>query len=411
MQQYFIRRITMRKVRLCALLLAATLSVTSMPAVGVSAAQVDASKSYAVSQEQVHTAAPVKEAKNIKTSPASKKPVKLGWVKKNNKWYYVTQKGNQTGWAKIDGNKYYFDKKGVMQTGLVKIGSKKYFFARSGEMKAGWRKINKKWYYFNKKTGSMKRGWQQLGKRWHYLNAETGIMETGWTKIDGKTYYFAADGSMYDGGFAYKIGKKYYYFEKTGALAQKEGWKVSNTGARYYAYKDGTVAVNKKIKGKMVNAEGVRTIKTNNEMDKRAQGYSSNTDYLVVANLSTHKLVIYKGHQGEWKRFKGEWDLTCGAPSSRTPCGQFTLCYKQPTNYGWKDFKLSRAAYVFWTTAGFMIHTILYSKWGGQNPEYVDIVDDRLGMNLSLSCIRLSLDNARFIYNNIPTGTRLVVYE
>ena len=58
-----------------------------------------------------------------------------------------------------------------------------------------------------------------------------------------------------------------------------------------------------------------------------------------------------------------------------------------------------------------MIHTILYSKWGGQNPEYVDIVDDRLGMNLSLSCIRLSLDNARFIYNNIPTGTRLVVYE
>ena len=201
-----------------------------------------------------------------------------------NKWYYVTQKGNQTGWAKIDGNKYYFDKKGVMQTGLVKVGNKKYFFARSGEMKTGWRKINKKWYYFNKKTGSMKRGWQQLGKRWYYLNQETGIMETGWTKIDGKTYYFAADGSMYDGGYAYKIGKKYYYFEKSGCLAYKEGWKVSNTGARYYAYKDGTVAVNKKIKGKMVNAEGVRTIKTNNEMDKRAQGYSSNTDYLVVAN-------------------------------------------------------------------------------------------------------------------------------
>jgi lipoprotein-anchoring transpeptidase ErfK/SrfK len=58
-----------------------------------------------------------------------------------------------------------------------------------------------------------------------------------------------------------------------------------------------------------------------------------------------------------------------------------------------------------------MIHTILYSKWGGQDPEYVDVVDDRLGMNLSLSCIRLSLENARFIYNNIPTGTRLVVYE
>ena len=58
-----------------------------------------------------------------------------------------------------------------------------------------------------------------------------------------------------------------------------------------------------------------------------------------------------------------------------------------------------------------MLHTILYSKWGGDNPEYVDVVDDRLGMNLSLSCIRLSLEDARFIYDNIPVGTRLVVYE
>lgn len=58
-----------------------------------------------------------------------------------------------------------------------------------------------------------------------------------------------------------------------------------------------------------------------------------------------------------------------------------------------------------------MIHTILFEKWGGQDPEYVPVLDGRLGMNLSLSCIRLSLDNARFIYNNIPTGTRLVVYE
>ena len=51
------------------------------------------------------------------------------------------------------------------------------------------------------------------------------------------------------------------------------------------------------------------------------------------------------------------------------------------------------------------------AKGGGDDPEYVDVVDDRLGMNLSLSCIRLSLENARWIYKNIPTGTTLVVYE
>lgn len=396
----------MKKVRLCALLLAATLSVSSLPSVGVSAAQAAIPAGYSVQQE-ANTSVTVKEAK---TKTTSTKQVKLGWVKKNNKWYYVTKKGNKTGWAKIDGKQYYFNSKGVMVTGLVKVGKNKYYFAKSGEMKTGWRKISKKWYYF-KSNGAMKKGWQQLGSKWYYLDEKTGIMQTGWTKVDGKTYYLGTDGAMFDGGYAYKIGKKYYFFTKNGNLATKEGWHVSNTGARYYTYKNGTVAVNKTIDGKTVNAEGVRTIKTNNEMDKRAQGYYSNTNYMVVANLSTHKLVIYKGHQGEWKRFKGEWDLTCGAPKSRTPCGQFTLCYKQPTNYGWKDFTLSRAAYVYWTTAGFMIHTILFEKWGGQDPEYVPVLDGRLGMNLSLSCIRLSLDNARFIYNNIPTGTRLVVYE
>ena len=385
------------------MLLAATLSVSSLPVTGVSAAQVPASAGYVTEQTQ---SVVVKEANSTK-----KATVKLGWVKKNKKWYYVTKKGNKTGWAKIDGQKYYFNAKGVMLTGLHSIKGKKYYFAKSGEMKTGWIKIDGKWHFFNKKDGHMNTGWKGFGNRWFFLSRKTGAMLTGWQTIDGKKYYFAKDGVMYGGPHVYKINKKYYFFEKNGALTTKAGWKVSNTGAHYYTKKDGTVVVNKQIDGKIIASDGVAVIKTKNEMDRIAQGYQSNTKYMVLANLSTHKLCVYKGNRGEWKRVKGEWDLTCGAPATRTPCGQFTLCYKQPTNYGWKDFNLSRACYVYWTTAGFMIHTILYSKWGGEDPEYVETVDDRLGMNLSLSCIRLSLENARWIYNNIPTGTRLVVYE
>ena len=166
----------MKKVRLCALLLAATLSVTSMPAVGASAAQVDASKSYAVSQEQVHTAAPVKEAKSTKKAATTKNPVKLGWLKKNNKWYYVTQKGNKTGWAKIDGNKYYFDKKGVMQTGLIKIDGKKYYFNSEGRMTLGWVTVKGKKYFFSPSAG--------------------GRAATGAWDINNVIYYFNAEGVL-----------------------------------------------------------------------------------------------------------------------------------------------------------------------------------------------------------------------
>ena len=395
----------MKRVRLFAMLLSITLFASAAPVTGAHAAL--------AGSDQGSAKTGMASGQNIAVSEealaAADGTTKLGWVKKDNNWYYVTAKGNKTGWAKIDGHTYYFDANGVMKTGWAEIKGRKYYFAKSGEMKTGWQKLAKKWYYFEQK-GWMRRGWRKLGSTWYYMNND-GVMQTGWQKIKGKTYYFAKDGGMFNGPHVYKIGKKYYFFEAEGNLTTTKGWKVSDQGNHFYTYANGTVAVNTKIGGKKIGADGVGVLITNNEMDAKAQGYSSRTNYMVLANLSTHKLCIYKGNKGEWKRFKGEWDLTCGAPGTRTPCGQFELCYKHPTDYGWKWFTLSRAAYVYWTTAGFMLHTILYSKWGGDNPEYVDVVDDRLGMNLSLSCIRLSLEDARFIYDNIPVGTRLVVYE
>jgi glucan-binding YG repeat protein len=392
------------------MILAATLSVSSLSAVNVNAAQTAVSSEFTVQRVDSNENIIVSSSTTTKKTTTANKTVKLGWVKKNNKWYYVTKKGNKTGWAKIDGKKYYFNSKGEMQTGIVTIKGKKYYFAKSGEMQTGWKKLNKKWYYFEK-DGHMKTGWKRFGERRFYLDPETGAMVTGWKKIKDKTYYFRADGVRYNGPHVYKIKKKYYFFEKDGALTTTEGWKVSDLGNHFYTYKDGTVAVNTEIDGKIISSDGVGVIKTNNEMDRLVQGYGSDTKYLVLANLDAHSMYIYKGCKGEWKRIKSEWEFSCGAPATRTPTGQFKLCWKEATNYGWKDFAKCRAAYVYWTTAGFMLHTILYDKWGSENPEYAEIADDRLGMNISMSCIRLSLEHARWIYTNIPTGTRLVVIE
>ena len=40
----------------------------------------------------------------------------------------ITNKGNHTGWAKINGKYYYFNNEGVMQTGFLKNQGKWYFF-------------------------------------------------------------------------------------------------------------------------------------------------------------------------------------------------------------------------------------------------------------------------------------------
>ncbi len=396
----------MKRVRLTAMLLVAALSVSSVPSVGVSAA----SNTVSARQYQAGTTFTMSAADTAKKTAKKKEQIKLGWVKKGKIWYYVTKKGNKTGWAKIDGKYYYFDASGAMQTGWITVKGKKYYMLKNGSMKTGWLKLKKKWYYFGK-NGAMQTGWLKLSKtRWFYLNPD-GSMKTGWLKTDGKAYYFSKDGSMFKGPHVYKIQKNYYFFEKNGELTTKEGWRVTDVGNHFYTYANGTVAVNQEKDGKIIGKDGVAVIKTNNEMDAKAQGYSSDTKYLILADKTNHKLCVYKGNRGEWKRIKGEWDLTCGAPNSRTPSGQFKMTYKQGNDYGWKTFELSSAAYVYWTTAGFMIHTILLDLWSWGDPEDAGVVDDRLGMNLSKSCIRLSIGNARWIYENIPTNTRLVVYE
>jgi len=400
----------MKRVRLIAMLLSSALFVSTIPVTGVSAAQTSASSQYTV-EHVVESEVPSVTLGATTTKKAAKKTVKLGWYKQNNKWYYMTAKGTKTGWAKIDGAIYYFNNAGIMLTGFKEINGKKYYFGKNGKRKYGWQKINDKWFYFSSAKGVMRTGLLEVGKKTYFLNRNTGVRETGWKKIDGKLYYFDNEGVMLKGPHVYKIGKKYFFFEASGAVTSKTGWQKSNVGNLFYTNADGTVVTNKVVGDKIINDEGVAVKKVDDKMDQKAQWYDSKTKYLVLADLDAHELRVYQGQKGNWNRIKGGWELTCGSSSTPTPQGQFYLCYKHPTDYGWKDFTLSRAAYVYWTTAGFMIHTILYEKWGGDDPEYVEVLDDRLGENLSLSCIRLSLENARWIYKNIPTSTKLVVYE
>ena len=168
---------------------------------------------------------------------------------------------------------------------------------------------------------------------------------------------------------------------------------------------------NGEVEGKITDSEGIAVNKVSNAMDQKAQWYVSDTNYLVLADVGEHVLRVYQGKRGEWNKVKGDWEFSCGAPATRTPQGQFKLCCKYPTDYGWKMFTKCKAAYCYWTTAGFLLHTILYDKYSSGDPEYEEVVDDRLGMDISMSCIRLPLEAARWIYTNIPHGTTLVVYE
>ena len=201
---------------------------------------------------------------------------------------------------------------------------------------------------------------------------------------------------------------KLYFFDTDGRRATTKGWK-GHGKYYYYTYENGTCAINKTIDGIKLDANG-RTTMT--KMDMKAQDYSSNTNYLIMVDKSTYTVCIYKGKKGSWLRIKGEWPCTHGG--SLTPEGEKTIVgrlTKRSEVYGWADFEYSSAAFTMELSSGNFMHSVLFEKGTRGNPYDRWIMDPDMYRNYSKGCIRLQLPNAEWVWDNIPKGTKVVVYR
>jgi len=363
-------------------------------------------------------------------------PVKhYGWHKdeETGKTYYYDLEGKiKTGWQTRDGIKYYLDGEdeeypGAMVTDVVKeIDGKYYSFNTEGRLQKGWASHAEGWYYADPTDGVLQTGWKKLGSVWYYLDGENeeypclmvqndwkkvkniwyyfdnnGAMMTGWQKVDDTWYYLNSNGSMAKGWI--KVKNVWYYLDNSGAMAT--GWQKIN-GYWYYFYKnkdshggiEGVMAANTKIDGYRLSASGAMKPTANSQMALKAQAYSSSTGYLILVNRATCQVGIFTGKTGFWNQIKS-WSCSPGASSSPTVAGTFRV--------GGKGYYFdSGSARCYWYTqfyGNYLFHSVLYNKNG-------TLMDGRLGMHLSHGCVRLQIDNAKWIYNNIPRGTTVVVY-
>ena len=167
--------------------------------------------------------------------------------------------------------------------------------------------------------------------------------------------------------------------------------KTSNTN---YIY---TVRAYKGSDLSWYNSSGVRVY--TNAMLTKAQSFSSNTKWLILVDTKANKVGIYYGSKGNWAQ-KHYWSCTTGAAATPTVKGSFTVQSKGLA-FG--------SGYTCWYYTQFygnyLFHSVLY------NPgSKTSIQDGRLGINASHGCVRLSLANAKWIYDNIPRGTKVYIY-
>ena len=302
----------------------------------------------------------------------------------------------RSGWTKVGSDWKFYVNGTAVKSRVVTIKGQMFGFDGQGRLQKGFFEINNKTYFASTQFGP------QNKKAIKY-----GIVLTGYRKIQNSFYYFNPQrkGQMVT-GFV-KIGTSLYYFNTTsGKQRVEKGWFFLGN-AMYYVQADGTIATNTTVDGIKVGPDGAATDVYG--MDRKAQGYSSSTRYLILVNKKNHYVNVYTGSKGSWVGSRKYMRCTIGKSSTPTPSGKFVLNSKNNRAYGYKDFKNSTAFYASRISAGNYFHSILY-KLGSRNPYTAKIKDASLGKNKSNSCVRLGLDDAKYIYQSAPKGTCVVVY-
>lgn len=130
----------------------------------------------------------------------------------------------------------------------------------------------------------------------------------------------------------------------------------------------------------------------------RANRYSSNTSWLIAVDRQACRLGVLRGQRGSWS-YAQYWTCSTGAPSTPTPTGEYTV-----TGKGY-SFGHGYTCYYYTQFYGdYLFHSIPYYQ-GTFNP-----MDSRMGMHISQGCVRLPIDRAKWIWDNVPLATKVVVY-
>ena len=338
--------------------------------------------------------------------------MRTGWILEPEGWYYADGSGAlANGWRYVNGAWYYLDGNneeypGLMVSGQDKvIAGEKYSFNPNGDMRAGWYMSNSgEWYYYDNYSGQICSGWKYVNNNWYYLDPQDNnkMIPGGWKKFDNGYYLFNSDGSMVT-NWSYVNGN-WYYFSSDGLM--RTGWQWIGNKWYYFYYENdshggvyGAMARATSIDGWQLQIDGSMLTDKQAEMYQMAQAYNSNTNYLILVDRAACKVAVYAGRFGAWNNIM-YWDCAPGKASTPTVSGTFTV---QGKGYYFD----SGSARCYWYTqfyGNYLFHSVLYSKYNGS------LMDGRVGIPLSHGCVRLQIDNAKWIYDNIPRGTKVVIY-
>ena len=348
---------------------------------------------------------------------------KLNWdysgiVEYSNQWFYVERgrlNWNYTGLGQ-SGNDWYYIVGGRVNwgyTGLVQKGNE-WFYIENGKLNwnhSGIVEYNNQWFYVER--GRLNWNYTGLGQSdndWYYIVGGrvnwgyTGLVQKGneWFyvkggKLDwsytglvqkGNEWFFVRNGRLDWGYTGLACNGEYYFYVKNGRL----DWSYSG-----YAQIDGQGEYYEVRNGRLVG--GTLTLA---KMHGVANNQDSPTNYIVIVDRAAHRVGVFKGSKYNWADAK-YYKCCVGKPSTPTISGTYYI--KSRGKYFDTGTK-GRCWYFTQINGNYLFHSVIYDRQNSPKR----IIDNSMDAAVSHGCVRLDLENAKWIYDNIPKNTKVIIY-
>lgn len=194
---------------------------------------------------------------------------------------------------------------------------------------------------------------------------------------------------------AMAMGKDFFSAEVPGESAKSPGY---NPGDKTGTSKGGDgVAARKKT---ATSGEG--TGETPAEGGPTQAFVPPKTGYWIEVLVGSQKVRIYQDGQ-----LKKEWVVSTGTPDKPTPLGVFAIQNRGEWFFNPKYNQGAKWWVSFKDWGVYLFHSLPMDRDQRIIPEEAA----KLGTPASHGCVRLEVDNAKWIYDHIPQGTPVYIHE
>ena len=319
-----------------------------------------------------------------------------GLAQYGNEWYYIENgkvNWNYTGLAQ-HGIEWFYIENGKLNwnhSGIVEY-NKQWFYVERGRLNwnyTGLGQSGNDWYYIVK--GRVNWGYTglvQKGNEWFYVKG--GKLDWSYTGLvqKGNEWFFVRNGRLDWGYTGLACNGEYYFYVKNGRL----DWSYSG-----YAQIDGQGEYYEVRNGRLVG--GTLTLA---KMHGVANNQDSPTNYIVIVDRAAHRVGVFKGSKYNWADAK-YYKCCVGKPSTPTISGTYYI--KSRGKYFDTGTK-GRCWYFTQINGNYLFHSVIYDRQNSPKR----IIDNSMDAAVSHGCVRLDLENAKWIYDNIRNNTKVIIY-